>query len=178
VRARTVKLLDSIERKSVIPTPFAQHRGAVQDAWIDANEHMNVAYYVVAFDRATDDFFDYVGLTRDYREGANCTTYALELHATYVRELKLGQNYLITTQLLDGDNKRLHFFHQMYNDTPRESERYLAATLEGISMHIDRTGPRGAPFPDAMTHHVQAIVDAHGQLPRPRQAGSVIGIRR
>ena len=162
----------------MIPTPFAEHRGAVQTSWIDANDHMNVAYYVVAFDKATDDFFDYVGLTREYRDGANCTTFALELHATYVRELKLGQTYRITTQLLDGDSKRLHFFHQMYNDTPGEAERYLAATFEGISMHIDRSGPRAAPFPDDMAKHVQAIVKAHGQLPQPPQAGSVIGIRR
>ena len=77
-------------------------------------------------------------------------TYALELHAHYVRELKLGQGYRITTQLLDGDNKRLHFFHHMYHDAEREEDRYLAATFEGISMHIDRTGPRGAPFPPAM----------------------------
>lgn len=162
----------------MIPTPFAEHRGNVKHDWIDANDHMNVAYYVVAFDQATDDFFDYVGLTRAYRDGANCTTYALELHATYVRELKLGQTYLITTQLLDGDAKRLHFFHQMYNDTPDESDPYLAATFEGISMHIDRSGPRATPFPDAMAAHVDAIVKAHGQLPRPAQAGSVIGIRR
>lgn len=162
----------------MIPTPFAQHRGAVQRAWIDANDHMNVAYYVVAFDLATDDFFDYVGLTREYRDGANCTTYALELHATYLRELKLGQRYLITSQLLDADNKRLHFFHHMYNDTPGEDEAYLAATFEGISMHIDRAGPRGTPFPDDMASHVQAMVAAHRQLPRPPQAGSVIGIRR
>ena len=162
----------------MIPTPFSEHRGQVQPGWIDANDHMNVAYYVVAFDQATDDFFDFVGLTRDYREGANCTTYALELHTTYLRELKLGQRYLITTQLLDGDNKRLHFFHHMYNDTPGEDDPYLAATFEGISMHIDRSGPRGAPFPAEMATHVQAIVAAHQQLQRPSQAGSVIGIRR
>ena len=42
--------------------PFCAHTGAVQSAWIDANDHVNVAYYVVAFDQATDDF-DFVGLT-------------------------------------------------------------------------------------------------------------------
>ena len=134
--------------------------------------------YVVAFDQATDDFFDYVGLTRTYRDGANCTTYALELHVTYLRELKLGQRYLITTQLLDADAKRLHFFHRLYNDADAPDERYLAATFEGISMHIDRTGPRGAPFPADMSDHIQNILSAHQPLPRPPQAGASVGIRR
>ena len=162
----------------MIPTPFCAHTGAVKSDWIDANDHVNVAYYVVAFDQATDDFFDFVGLTSEYRQRANCTTYALEVHLTYQRELKLGQQYRITTQLLDADAKRLHFFHHMYNDTSSEEDPYLAATYECISTHIDRTGPRSAPFPAAMFEHIQAIAVAHQRLPKPPQVGSVIGIRR
>ena len=44
------------------------HRGVVLPEWIDINGHMNVAYYVLAFDHATDAFFDYIGLDSAYRE--------------------------------------------------------------------------------------------------------------
>ena len=36
------------------PAPFHQFRGQVQPAWIDSNDHMNLAYYTVLFDQATD----------------------------------------------------------------------------------------------------------------------------
>ena len=34
--------------------------------WTDPNGHMNVAYYVLAFDRATDVFYDALGIGWDY----------------------------------------------------------------------------------------------------------------
>jgi acyl-CoA thioester hydrolase len=37
---------------------------------------------------------------------------------------------------------------------------------------------RAAPMPDWLLEHVRAIHTAHATLPRPRQAGASIGIRR
>jgi hypothetical protein len=34
--------------------PFDRYRGVVLPGWVDYNGHMNVAYYLVAFDLATD----------------------------------------------------------------------------------------------------------------------------
>ncbi len=34
--------------------PLDRHRVTVKPEWIDWNGHMNVGYYVVAFDQATD----------------------------------------------------------------------------------------------------------------------------
>lgn len=36
--------------------PLDRHRAIVRPEWINANSHMNVAYYVLAFDQATDTF--------------------------------------------------------------------------------------------------------------------------
>ena len=36
------------------PTPFDRYEGEVLPEWIDANGHMNLAYYIVLFDYATD----------------------------------------------------------------------------------------------------------------------------
>jgi acyl-CoA thioester hydrolase len=35
-----------------------QYEGVVLPEWIDNNGHMNLAYYVVLFDQATDLLFD------------------------------------------------------------------------------------------------------------------------
>ena len=42
--------------------PLQLHESVVQPEWIDYNGHMNVAFYVLAFDHATDAFLDHIGL--------------------------------------------------------------------------------------------------------------------
>ena len=44
------------------------HREIVQNTWVDYNGHMNVAYYVLVFDHATDALLDFAGLNRTHRE--------------------------------------------------------------------------------------------------------------
>jgi len=37
-----------------LPAPFDAYRAVVRPEWIDDNGHMNMGYYVVVFDLATD----------------------------------------------------------------------------------------------------------------------------
>jgi len=45
----------------------------VKPEWIDYNGHMNVAYYVLAFDHAIDDFYGRLGLGEAYAPSASTT---------------------------------------------------------------------------------------------------------
>ena len=49
-----------------IPAPFDTYRDHVREEWIDYNRHMNVGYYVVVFDYATDAWLDFIGLTSSH----------------------------------------------------------------------------------------------------------------
>ena len=40
-----------------LPVPFDAYRDRVRSEWIDHNGHMNMGYYLVVFDFATDEFF-------------------------------------------------------------------------------------------------------------------------
>ncbi len=93
--------------------PYSPYRATVAPEWIDYNGHMNVAYYVLAFDRATDRLFDYLGIGEAYRRATRHSIFALEAHVTYERELREGDEFEIATQLIDADRKRLHLFHAM-----------------------------------------------------------------
>ena len=42
------------------------HRTKVNSDWIDYNGHMNVAYYVMIGDQATDKFFNFLGMGNQY----------------------------------------------------------------------------------------------------------------
>ena len=124
--------------------PLVLYQDVVRPEWVDYNRHFNVAFYVRAFDFATDAFFDHAGVYLDYIERTGCSLYVREMHVSYHREMKEGAPMRFETQVLDVDAKRLHLFHFMYHD----AEDYLAATNEIMCMHVDTATGRSAPFPE------------------------------
>lgn len=150
------------------------HREVVRPEYIDWNGHMNVAYYLLVFDHATDAFFDYIGLDEAYRKERHFTTFILEAQVTYRREVLEGDPLRITTQLLDYDHKRVHYFHRMYH----AEEGWLAATNELLSLHVDARRRRATPYPEGILARWAEVHAAHAGLPRPPEAGRPMGIRR
>lgn len=142
-------------------------RGVVRPEWIDYNGHMNVAYYVLAFDHATDAFFDYVGLDRAYREATANTTFAVDARVTYQQEVGEGDRLRFATQLLGYDDKRLHFFHQMVH----AEKGFLAATSEWVGLHIDLSTRRVSPMPEAIRGRLAEVLEAHRALAVPLEVG-------
>jgi acyl-CoA thioester hydrolase len=156
-----------------LAAPFDRHRARVPPEWIDANGHMNVGYYVIAFDHATDTLCAQLGVDWKYVEHKLGTTFILEAHVTYDREVREGYPLRVTTQILGHDAKRLHFFHAMYH----AEEGWLAATNELVMMHIDYNTRRSAPWPAEAQRRIEAMAAAHKALPWPEKAGRKIGIR-
>ncbi|GIT49060.1 MAG: hypothetical protein Ct9H300mP14_09880 [Gammaproteobacteria bacterium] len=70
--------------------------------WIDHNGHMNVAYYVLAFDLVTDTVYETWGLGLDYPEREKHAIFTLGMNIDYVSEVFDGEPLSVTTQLLDG----------------------------------------------------------------------------
>ena len=154
-------------------SPPLVYRGTVRPEWIDYNGHLNLAYYMVVFDHGTDAFWDAFGLDEDYRTRTGTSTYALESHVVYHRELREGDPVRITTQLLDFDAKRLHQFHRLYHD----GAHYLAATNELLFINVDIGASKSAPFDADMLGILGRIMKTHRSLPGPPEAGRM-GIRR
>jgi len=153
--------------------PLPTYRARVLPEWIDYNGHMNLAYYLVAFDKATDALFDRLGIGPSYVRSTQHSLFALEAHVTYAREPKEGDPIAITAQLVDVDEKRLHFFHAMRH----EKEGHLAATIEFMAVHVDVQGRRAVPFPREAAERIEAMLAEHRLLPRPPQLGRSIGLR-
>jgi acyl-CoA thioester hydrolase len=145
----------------------------LEDAWIDYNGHLNMGYYTVLFDRAADEAFEELGFGPAYRAATNHTTFSAEFHIRYLREIKPGDRVRASFQLIDWDAKRFHAFQQMYHE-----DGWLAATGEGLTLHVDLSGPRVVPMPEAIRARVETMGQAHAALPRPEGFGSTIGIRR
>ncbi len=152
--------------------PLSLYCGWVQPEWIDYNGHMNVGYYSVAFDHATDAFLDYVGFDDRYREMAGGTTFTAETHITYQREMRRGDPIVYETWLLGFDVKRLHYFHRMIHG----EAGYLAATCECLSLHVDLRARRVSPMPEEKRRRLGVLLDAHRDLPAPVEAGRAIRV--
>ena len=154
----------------VTRAPLDIHRSEVLPGWVDWNGHMNLAFYVTAFDQASGAFMRNIGLGRRYVDGKHGMTFVLETHVTYDREMKGGAPMRFSTQLLDCDAKRVHLFHEMYHD----KDGYLAATNETIVMNIDFKTRRSALWPKQAADRLEKVWDLHRNLPRPDKAGRVM----
>ncbi|HEX5093038.1 MAG TPA: thioesterase family protein [Burkholderiales bacterium] len=156
-----------------IPAPFASGGAVVRPEWIDYNGHMNVGYYHVAFDAAADEFFEFLGLTPEFRREHRCTTFALESHLNFLREVKEGDPLRFEARLLGHDAKRIHFYQEMFH----AAEGYLAASCESLSAYVSQETRRTAPMPAALAARLTRIGEAHTLLARPWQIGHVISAK-
>lgn len=159
---------------SAIETPFSQYQTTVKNEWIDYNGHMNVGYYLVAFDEAVDPFFDWLGLSHVFKKANNSSTFALETHLNFVRELAEGDPIRFETRLLDYDFKCFHFYQEMFH----AKDNYLAATHESLGAYIDMRVRKTAAMPVAITNRLAEVARAHASLERPWQIGHKIGIKK
>lgn len=155
-----------------LPAPFDEYRDHVRREWIDENQHLNMGFYLVVFDCATDAWLDHIGLDRAHKTAQQVTTFTLEAHVNYLREVGDGDPLRFTTQLLGFDEKRIHYIHQMLH-----AERgFVAATNELMSLHVSESTRRAARMAPELLERLAELLESHSQLERPAQTGRSIGL--
>ena len=60
--------------------PLEIHTERVRPEWIDHNGHMNVAFYLTAFDEAAGAVARSIGFTNEYRKANNIGTFVGDYH--------------------------------------------------------------------------------------------------
>tara|TARA_Y100001960_G_C14747925_1_gene866719 strand:+ start:370 stop:846 length:477 start_codon:yes stop_codon:yes gene_type:complete len=152
--------------------PFTIHEEIVQPEWIDYNGHMNVAYYVLAFDHATDRLLNFLDLGTAYTERETKSIFQVECHIKYIQEVKEGDALTFTIQLLDYDTKRIHLFSSMYH----RDNGFLSATAEWLGIHVDLQERRSVELAEASLERLAELKLDHAELPTPVQISGSIGI--
>jgi acyl-CoA thioester hydrolase len=145
-------------------------RERVRPEWIDYNGHMNVAWYVAAFDIAGEAFLEQVGLGAAYCREANASAFSVEAHITYQREVHEGDLLEFRTKLIDFDAKRVHYIQSMY----RVANAVLSSTAEWLVLHVDMKNRRTAAMPDAILERLRELQRLQADLPLPPEAGKAI----
>ena len=72
---------------------------SVLPGWVDHYGHMNLAYYLVAFDLATDALWPSLGLGKAFRE-KGLGTFAAESWQAYTREVTEGAPLAFDSEVL------------------------------------------------------------------------------
>lgn len=148
------------------------HREVIRPEWVDYNGHMNVAYYVLVFDHATDAVLDHLDIGRAYRARSGRSVFVAEAHVTYERELHAGFAVEIDSRIIGFDGKRFIIYHEM----SCTEAGGLAASNEVLCLHVDLEARRTAPLPDDADTRLAAAAIAHGRAGRPARAGRGIGL--
>ena len=114
----------------------------IKKEWIDYNNHMNMAYYVLVFDEVWEIILKKFKMGEDSAKSTQMSTMVVETHTTYDSEVKLGDEVEINLTFFDHDKKRLHFKMEMIE----KSSRKLSATLEMLSLYVDLSQRKVAEF--------------------------------
>lgn len=157
----------------VIPAPYTDTL-VVKPDWLDDNGHMNVAYYVSAFDDGGEIFFRDCGIGWEYTRQRHATLFMASCDLDFRRELFEGDPLRVTTQLVDWAPRLVHTYQALYH----RDAGYLAATAEMLFVHVAFANRKSAKMSDASQARLAAIEKIHKALARPDNLGRKIAIRR
>jgi len=149
------------------PAPYLASVMQIEPQWIDHNGHLNMAYYNVMFDRAIDEMWLQLGMGPGYVKERQGSSFTAECHVRYLREIHLGDPVQVSVLLVGADEKRLHTFEELRH----ASEGWLSATSENMTIHIDMTARKTAPFPPDIAARIAAVAKAHAAVRRPDGIG-------
>jgi len=147
----------------------------IQEEWLDYNGHMNVAYYVLVFDQAEEQFFKNIGLGELVAKETNISWMVLENHITYDDEVSLDQEVAINIRVVDHDTKRLHLYLEMVTEG---EDGYLTSTLEQMVICADLNQRKSTEFPAEVRKNIETFVQAQPSFDISERLGRTIGIRR
>ena len=165
-------MLDRTDLEPLFFAPFVSSVMRVEQSWIDYNGHLNMAYYNVMMDRAIDEMWLQLGIGPTYMKERHGSTFTAECHVRYLREIHLGDPVQVTVYLLAADEKRIHTFEELRH----AAEGWLSATSENMTIHIDMSARKTAPFPPDIRARIQDVVNSHDTVPRPEGTGRKVAM--
>ena len=131
---------------------FLSSQKIIKD-WIDYNNHMNVSYYLLIFDKfGADVLNDTFKMGEHSAKSTGKSTMIVETSITYNQELKINDVIDVNLVYLDHDKKRLQYKMEMIH----KEKKYLASTIEVLALYVDLNTRKVSEFE---TEKVQIMDD-------------------
>ncbi len=116
----------------------------VKKEWIDYNNHMNMAYYVLIIDRAWEVALEKFKMGAKAAKNDKRSTMVVETNTKYLNEVKVGEEVDVNLTYFDHDKKRLHIKMEMIGKNTNK----ISASMEWISLYIDLDNRKVTEFED------------------------------
>ena len=152
-----------------LSSPLPTYVTKVPKEWADYNGHMTEARYLECFSEATTEMMSIIGADEEYILNIG-SYFTVETHIRHLDEVQIGESIKAKTQVIFGENKKLHLFHWLNHEDGR-----LLATAEHMLIHVDLK-TRGASMPnDLVLKRMGLVYEAHKKLPRPEGINRAVG---
>ncbi len=152
-----------------IETPIEVQRRRIPSDWADYNGHTNDSRYMQLSSEALDVFFRSIGFSNDYLATGR-SFYTLESHIRYINESKVGDEIVVTAQVIMLDDKKIHM-HSVMSQT----DGTVVATGEHIYLHVDTKLKKACPVGTELLVLLEPIAKAHAKLLKPEGVGRFVG---
>ena len=112
---------------------FLSSQKIIKD-WIDYNNHMNVSYYLLIFDKyGADVLNDTFKMGELSAKTTGKSTMIVESNITYNQELKIDDVVNVNLVYFNHDKKRLQYKMEMVH----KEKNFLASTIEVLALYVD-----------------------------------------
>tara|TARA_B100001094_G_scaffold192271_1_gene186139 strand:- start:320 stop:787 length:468 start_codon:yes stop_codon:yes gene_type:complete len=101
--------------------------------WTDYNNHMNLSFYILVFDRAAEKILSQFKMGEEAAKKEKRSTMVVETHTTYNNEVKEGDDVEVFISYFNHDRKRLHYKLEMYE----KGKNNLSATTEVLALYMN-----------------------------------------
>ena len=127
----------------------------IKKEWTDYNDHLNMAYYVLIFDKAWEVVLEKFKMGETSAKTTKMSTMVVETNTTYNSEVKEGEEIEIVLTFFDHDKKRLHFRLEMYEKKTQK----LSATIEMLSLYINLNERKVAEFENEKIEIMKSYIE-------------------
>jgi len=134
--------------------------------WLDHNGHMNVAGYLVAFDKACCKFCTSAGIGPDRIQSTDRSIFVGQVNIVYRREVLANDTLIICARIRAMSEDRMVLYLTMYKRNADGSVT-LSAACEELAVAVSMTTRRPAAFPQNVRTWFERVWGAEAQLPMP-----------
>jgi len=101
--------------------------------WVDYNNHLNMAYYILIFDQACEVMLEKFKMGADSAKNEMRGTMVVETNTKYISEVKENDEVDIMLSFFDHDKKRLHLKLEII----KKKTKNISASIEWLSLYVN-----------------------------------------
>ena len=123
--------------------------------WVDYNNHLNMAYYILIFDQALEIMLEKFKIGANSAKTEKRSTMVVETNNKYINEIKQEDEVDIMLTFFDHDKKRLHLKLEMIEKKTKK----ISASIEWLSLYINLEARKVTEFENEKIEIMDHFID-------------------